>query len=190
MIKEGQNKEAFAYVERSKARAMVDLLASKREFSSEQTSQEDITKLLSQIDKLEQQPVILAKDGTRGLKMIKQKVLAADNDGRLTVSELYETRMDADLVTLSACETALGKVANGDDVVGFTRGFLYAGANSIVSSLWKVDDKATSILMYQFYQNLTNMDKRTALPNAQLAMIAGNNSHPFYWSAFQLTGMQ
>jgi CHAT domain-containing protein len=70
-----------------------------------------------------------------------------ENDGTLTVGELYDLRLKADLVALSACETALGKVANGDDVVGFTRGFLYAGARSIVSSLWKVDDQATSILM-------------------------------------------
>jgi CHAT domain-containing protein len=117
-------------------------------------------------------------------------LLAADskNDGRLTVSELYETRINADLVTLSACETALGKITNGDDVVGFTRGFLYAGANSIVSSLWQVDDKATGILMEQFYRNLANTNKRSALRQAQTTMIASNHNHPFFWSAFQLTG--
>ena len=96
--------------------------------------------------------------------------------------------MDADLITLSACETALGKIANGDDVVGFTRGFLYAGANSIVSSLWNVDDEATGLLMNQFYRELENTDKRSALRNAQLAMISDTHSHPFFWSAFQLTG--
>jgi len=116
-------------------------------------------------------------------------LLAKDavNDGNLTVSELYNLRLDADLVTLSACETALGRVANGDDVVGFTRGFLYAGANSIVSSLWKVDDEATYRLMLNFYRNLGSMDKRQALTQAQLT-VRRQYRHPYYWAAFQLTG--
>lgn len=110
------------------------------------------------------------------------------NNGVLTVNELYDMRLNADLVTLSACETALGKVSNGDDVVGFTRGFLYAGTNSIVSSLWKVSDEATSILMQEFYENLKDRDKRTALRLAQLKIKDTYNSHPFFWAAFQLTG--
>jgi len=110
------------------------------------------------------------------------------NDGRLTVGELYDLRLNADLVTLSACETALGKVAHGDDVVGFTRGFFYAGASSIVSSLWKVNDEATSLLMQEFYSNLPSANKRDALRQAQLKLKAGEYSHPGYWAAFQLTG--
>ena len=111
-----------------------------------------------------------------------------ENDGTLTVGELYDLHLPADLVTLSACETALGKVANGDDVVGFTRGFLYAGTSSIVSSLWKVDDKATSILMQQFYKSLKESDKRSALRTAQLKVKDTYNSHPYFWAAFQITG--
>ena len=112
----------------------------------------------------------------------------SENDGTLTVGELYDLRLPADLVTLSACETALGKVANGDDVVGFTRGFLYAGTSSIVSSLWKVDDQATSILMQQFYKSLKETDKRSALRTAQLKVKDTYNSHPYFWAAFQITG--
>ena len=111
----------------------------------------------------------------------------ASNDGNLTVGELYNLNLNADLVTLSACETALGKVANGDDVVGFTRGFLYAGAKSIVSSLWKVDDDATNKLMQSFYTNLKRTDKRSALRTAQLS-VKKQYSHPYYWAAFQITG--
>jgi len=111
-----------------------------------------------------------------------------ENDGKLTVGELYDMSLPADLVTLSACETALGKVANGDDVIGFTRGFLYAGASSIVSSLWKVDDQATSILMQEFYRNLKQADKRSALRSAQLKIKNTYNSHPYFWAAFQMTG--
>jgi len=111
-----------------------------------------------------------------------------ENDGTLSVAELYDLKLNADLVTLSACETALGEVANGDDVVGFSRGFLYAGANAIVSSLWKVDDEATSILMKHFYRSLKEKDIRAALRSAQLEIRKTYCPHPYFWAAFQLTG--
>ena len=108
-------------------------------------------------------------------------------DGVLTVGDLYTLRWDADLITLSACETALGKVASGDDVIGLTRGFLYAGARSIVASLWAVDDAATEKLMVSFYRNLENNDKREAL---RLAQIETRKSYPqpMFWAAFQIVG--
>ncbi len=121
---------------------------------------------------------------TSGLMLAKD----ASNDGVLSVGELYDLELNAELVTLSACETALGKITNGDDVVGFTRGFLYAGARSIVSSLWQVDDQATSLLMDSFYTNLHTKDKRDALRKAQLDVKKSYNEHPFFWGAFQLTG--
>lgn len=111
----------------------------------------------------------------------------AENDGVLTVGELYSMNLDADIVTLSACETGLGKVANGDDVVGLTRGFLYAGSRSIVASLWSVDDQATATLMKAFYENLSSQSKQEALRLAQLK-TRETFPHPFYWAAFQLTG--
>jgi CHAT domain-containing protein len=116
-------------------------------------------------------------------------LLAKDNanDGTLTVGELYSMRLNADLVTLSACETGLGKIANGDDVVGLTRGFLYAGSRSIVASLWKVDDEATAYLMTRFYQSLKGTSKREALRLAQIE-TRKKYPHPYYWAAFQLTG--
>ena len=118
--------------------------------------------------------LLLARDGT--------------DDGRLTVSDLYSMRVDASLVTLSACETGLGKVANGDDVVGLTRGFLYAGTRTIVASLWPVDDRATGDLMTAFYRSLgKGLSKREALRAAQREQLK-RQSHPFFWAAFQLTG--
>ena len=116
-------------------------------------------------------------------------LLAKDktNDGTLTVGELYSMRLNADLVTLSACETGLGKIANGDDVVGLTRGFLYAGSRSIVASLWKVDDEATAYLMTRFYSALKGTSKREALRLAQIE-TRKKYPHPYYWAAFQLTG--
>ena len=111
----------------------------------------------------------------------------AGSDGKLTVDNLYSSKIDADLVTLSACETGLGKIANGDDIVGLTRGFLYAGSSSIVASLWKVDDLATADLMTRFYTNMKTLDKREALRQAQL-LTKKKYGHPFYWASFQLTG--
>jgi CHAT domain-containing protein len=116
-------------------------------------------------------------------------LLAKDerSDGLLTVNKLYSLRLNADLVTLSACETGLGKIASGDDVVGLTRGFLYAGASTVVASLWKVDDQATAVLMTRFYDELKGGDRREALRAAQLA-TREKHPHPFFWAAFQLTG--
>jgi CHAT domain-containing protein len=111
----------------------------------------------------------------------------AQSNGFLSLGELYSLRLNADLVTLSACETGLGKVSNGDDVVGLTRGFLYAGSNTIVASLWEVDDQATSYLMEQFYANLKKGNKREALRQAQLA-TKKKYEHPYYWASFELTG--
>jgi CHAT domain-containing protein len=108
-------------------------------------------------------------------------------NGLLTVDKLYTLDLDADLVTLSACETGLSKVANGDDLVGLTRGFLYAGSSSIVASLWKVDDMATADLMKIFYMQMEKTNKRDALRNAQLE-TKKQYPHPYYWASFQLTG--
>jgi len=118
-----------------------------------------------------------------GLYLAKGK----EPDGVLAVSDLYKLRLDAELVTLSACETGLGKVASGDDVIGLTRGFLYAGARSIVASLWEVDDAATEQLMVSFYRNLEAHDKREALRLAQIETRA-NYPHPMFWAAFQIVG--
>lgn len=121
---------------------------------------------------------------------LNSAILLAKNthdNGLLRASDLYNLQLNTDLVTLSACETALSTVAKGDDLLGFTRGFLYAGARSIVASLWKVDDLATKDLMLAFYRNISNQDKALALALAQRE-IKKSYKHPFYWAAFQLTG--
>jgi CHAT domain-containing protein len=118
-------------------------------------------------------------------------LLSATNaqDSRLTVADLYDLGLDAELVTLSACETGLGAVGSGDDVVGLTRGLLYAGARSVVTSLWKVDDDSTMQLMTQMYQNLRTHSVDDALRMAQ-ASTRANYPHPYYWAAFYLTGVR
>ena len=120
-------------------------------------------------------------------------LLAADgsNDGVLTVGELYDLSLPTSLVVLSACETGLGDVKNGGDVIGLTRGFLYAGANSVVSTLWMVADDATKQLMLDFYRQLqqqSQQDIGKALTTAQRRIFSQVNAHPYYWAAFQLTG--
>ena len=99
-------------------------------------------------------------------------------------------RIDADLVTLSACETALGKEMGGEGLVGLTRAFQYAGAHSIVASLWSVGDESTADLMRRFYGYLrTGRSKDEALRAAQIDLIRSRTfSHPFHWGAFTLTG--
>lgn len=133
----------------------------------------------------------LAAHGTFNLDepLASALLLAPDknHNGLLRASDLYHLSLNAELVTLSACETALGKVAKGDDVVGFTRGFLYAGANSLVSSLWQVDDRATRDLMISFYSNLKDVSKDEALRQAQIS-VKKQNPHPYFWAAFVLTG--
>ncbi len=119
-----------------------------------------------------------------GLYMAKD----SENDGVLTVRELYDLQLNVNLVVLSACETALGETAKGDDIVGLNRGFLFAGAHSIVSSLWEVDDNATRDLMLAFYKQRDKHGKAGALRQAQLATL-NKYPHPYYWAAFQISGM-
>jgi CHAT domain-containing protein len=117
-------------------------------------------------------------------------LLAADpqNDGMLTVRELYEITLDAELVTLSACETGLSRRLSGDDLVGLARGFMYAGSSNIVASLWQVDDEATARLMRAFYRHLgAGAAKKSALRKAQLSLL-DEYPEPIFWAAFYLTG--
>ena len=116
-------------------------------------------------------------------------------DGRLEVHEILRLRLNARLVTLSACETALGggyfsDVPVGDDLVGLTRAFLHAGSTSVMATLWEVSDRSTLRLMRGFYQGLGALGKSGALAQAQRAMIrrGGREAHPYYWGAFILVG--
>ena len=94
-------------------------------------------------------------------------------DGRLEVREIFGMDLKASLVVLSGCETGLGKLSTGDELVGLTRAFIYAGTPSVVASLWKVDDSSTAHLMSSFYRNLKTMTKVEALRQAQLELIRG-----------------
>lgn len=106
---------------------------------------------------------------------------------KLYVEDLYGIRLNSEMVVLSACETGLGKLELGEGVIGMTRGFMYAGAKSIVTSLWSVNDKSSQEIMSSFYQQLKlGKTKDEALREAKLNYINMNtvNSSPFYWAAF------
>ncbi|MEP7012490.1 MAG: CHAT domain-containing protein [Acidobacteriota bacterium] len=112
------------------------------------------------------------------------------DDGLLQAWEIFERlRLSADLVTLSACETALGLEAQGEGLLGLTRAFHYAGARTVLSSLWSVSDRSTAELMRRFYAHLgAGEPKDRALALAQREMLAGAFHHPYHWAAFQLDG--
>jgi CHAT domain-containing protein len=112
-------------------------------------------------------------------------------DGFLRLHDIYNLHLNADLVVLSACETALGSQVEGEGVMSLSRGFFYAGAASVMASLWKVDDRATAELMGDFYRNLLSkhMTPTAALNAAQLKMRQSSQwSNPYYWAAFELQG--
>jgi CHAT domain-containing protein/tetratricopeptide (TPR) repeat protein len=110
------------------------------------------------------------------------------NDGMLSVGEIYGLRLNAKLVMLSACETGLGSISSGDDVVGLTRGFLYAGAQNVVGSLWEVDDDATAELSRLMYAGMKKgLPVGKALAEAQEQLMR-KKPHPYFWAAFLDSG--
>jgi len=115
-----------------------------------------------------------------------------NQDGILYSGEIYNLKLNADLVVLSACETGLGKINKGEGIIGLTRALLYAGSKNIIVSLWQVSDESTSDLMIDFYNNLLNTKNKSfsdPLRKAKLKMISeGKFAHPFYWSPFILVG--
>ena len=107
-------------------------------------------------------------------------------DGPLTLREAANLPLAARLVTLSACETGLSRVAPGDEQLGLLRGFLIAGARRVVSTLWTVDDAATATLMTDFYDALLGGERPTAALRAAQRALAAEHPHPYLWAGFTL----
>ncbi len=116
-------------------------------------------------------------------------------DNILYTSEIYNLKLNTDLTVLSACETGLGKITEGEGVIGLTRALLYAGSKNIIVSLWQVSDASTNKLMVDFYTNFLNEKSKKSqeyskhLRKAKLKLIKqGKYAHPFFWSPFILIG--
>lgn len=113
-------------------------------------------------------------------------------DGILQTGEIMRLKLNADIVALSACSTGLGKIVNGEGVLGLTRAFFYAGAKNVTVSLWNVNDSATAALMESFYRNLhRGLSKKEALRQAKLSLLQSSQplwQHPYFWAAFVLEG--
>ena len=112
-------------------------------------------------------------------------------NGFLRLRDIYNLKLPADLVVLSACSTALGKDVKGEGLIGLTRGFMHAGAAGVVASLWKVDDEATAELMKHFYTALfrKGLPPAAALRDAQLELAKYPRwQSPYYWAGFVIQG--
>ncbi|MFK7922275.1 MAG: CHAT domain-containing protein, partial [Bacteroidia bacterium] len=116
----------------------------------------------------------------------------AAGDGKLSIQELSQSNLNAELAVLSACETGKGKYLDGEGLVSLTSGFLNAGVPAVVMSLWQVEDQSTQKLMGYFYQNLARgMDKDQALHEAKiqyLRLADPISAHPRFWAAFVAQG--
>jgi CHAT domain-containing protein len=111
--------------------------------------------------------------------------------GFLQLSDIFNLTLSADLVVLSACQTGVGQNIRGEGLVSLTRGFMYAGAERVVVSLWAVADNSTSELMQNYYRKIleTGSNPATAMREVQLEMIQSNNYNaPYYWAAFVFQG--
>jgi CHAT domain-containing protein len=112
-------------------------------------------------------------------------------DGLLRLHEIFNLSLKAELVVLSACQTALGREIKGEGLIGLTRGFMYAGAPRVVASLWNVEDRATAEIMKRFYEGMLKRQLKpaAALREAQLALARDSRwSSPYYWAGFILQG--
>ena len=114
----------------------------------------------------------------------------SDEDEILQMREIFNLRLDSDLVTLSSCQTGLGQFIKGEGIEGLSRAFFYAGASSVLISLWAVHDQASSQFMERYYFHLLSSKSiMNSLQKAKIEMIdSGILSHPFYWAGFVATG--
>ena len=117
----------------------------------------------------------------------------AQDDGFLTVLDVFRTSIPADLVFLSACETGRGRIVRGEGIVGLVRAFMFAGAPRVVASLWDVDDDATRVLVTAFYDAWRSGNSPAAALRKAQAVVREkkdrNWSHPAYWAAWVLWGL-
>ena len=110
-------------------------------------------------------------------------------DGFLQAREILQLNIKADMVVMSGCQTGRGSIASGEGVIGLPRVFFYAGAKSVLSSLWPVSDEASAEFMGQFYSNLARgLGRSRSLRLAKIKMLETRFKHPFFWAPYVLYG--
>ncbi len=131
---------------------------------------------------------VFDKERPERSRILLAEINSKQKDSDVTVKELLEKyRTNAELVVLSACETS--RVVEADRLIGLSIGFIVAGANGVIGSLWKIEDKSTATLMEEFYDQLgIGVAPQEALRKAQISLIKSDLSHPFYWAPFVYTG--
>jgi CHAT domain-containing protein len=111
------------------------------------------------------------------------------DDGFLQMREIYGLNLNAELVVLSACQTAAGRLEQSEGTMGLTRPFFFAGARSVIASLWPINDQSTVTFMHDFYSHLVEGRPAVeALREAKTMMLKSRWAHPFYWASFLLQG--
>jgi CHAT domain-containing protein len=122
--------------------------------------------------------------------VVLSRIENQSEDGLLQAREIFNLNLNADLVTLSACQSGLGQFIRGEGIEGLSRAFFYAGSSSVLMSLWAVNDQATCQLMERFYRHLRRSESlMDALRSAKREMIdTGAVSHPYYWAGFIVNG--
>jgi CHAT domain-containing protein len=195
-FEEGQAIPRLPHTE-TEARRILDLVPSDQSLSAMGFSANRSTMLSPQIG--EYQIVHFATHGLinnaqprlSGIILSLVDKNGGSENGFIRLSDIYNLKLDARLVVLSACSTGLGKDVKGEGLVGLTRGFMYAGARSVVASLWKVDDRATSELMNRFYAAMLveKLPPAAALRVAKEALRKEKRwQAPYYWAGFVLQG--
>lgn len=109
-------------------------------------------------------------------------------DSHLSLYDLYHMDLPVDLLTLSGCVTGLDFVAEGDELIGLSRGLLYAGARSLLLSLWEVDDRSTAEFMQLFYSHLLQRGDKAETLRRAILDLRTRYVHPYYWAPFRLIG--
>ena len=131
-----------------------------------------------------------ARPGRSGILL--SRAAQSTDDGILQMGEIMRLKMNADLVTLSACSTGLGKLVNGEGILGLTRAMFYAGARNVAVSLWNVNDSATAALMESLYRGINqNRSKSEAMREAKLSLLHNARvlwHHPYFWGPFIVEG--
>jgi CHAT domain-containing protein len=138
--------------------------------------------------------LVLAADGQRVSSSLVLSLVdrsGRSRDGFVMVPDIYDMTLNADVVVLSGCQTALGKNVRGEGPIGLARAFMYAGVPRVVASLWPVDDLATAELMKRFYRGMlvNRLAPAAALRRAQQELAADRSwASPYFWAPFVLQG--